>query len=260
MAKKKRRSRNLKSRLRKPFPQKKRFNGKIYTCVGVFPKGAYNVKTTIKQQQEDYHKRGYLAEIYEKKWGYGLYVKEKHRGTNQSELIVHRKGFERKAFDKIDPRTGKKIHIPSTDIPPTTFSIKDRGAKGRGKKVIPEMKEGKMTEIAKKHGYISKDGNVGDIPYNKMDNFARDVVKEVGATKAKGMFQAQEVLRKRKPNDPFKKKMEKARKTVTSEFHKELAEETPERAHKPGYKEKKIRKKHPKTGTEFETTVWTKEK
>jgi len=47
-------------------------------------------------------------------------------------LRVHRKGFYIK-------RGGKRIYIP-----PTTFYIKDRGAKGRGKKVIPPLKPGAL--------------------------------------------------------------------------------------------------------------------
>jgi hypothetical protein len=47
-------------------------------------------------------------------------------------IRVRRKGFYIK-------RGGKRIYIP-----PTTFYIKDRGAKGRGKKVIPPLKAGAL--------------------------------------------------------------------------------------------------------------------
>jgi len=56
-------------------------------------------------------------------------------------LIVHRKGF-------YIHRNGKRIYIP-----PTTYKIKDRGKKGRGKKVLPKLKEGEL----KKFGYSLKD-------------------------------------------------------------------------------------------------------
>jgi len=55
-------------------------------------------------------------------------------------LTVHRKGF-------YIHRNGKRIYIP-----PTTYRIKDRGKKGRGKNPIGKVDEGKL----KKYGYRLK--------------------------------------------------------------------------------------------------------
>ena len=50
-------------------------------------------------------------------------------------LLVHRKAYER------EPYTRKgNIHVKGTYVPASTFKITDRGAEGRGRKVIPPLK------------------------------------------------------------------------------------------------------------------------
>jgi len=117
-------------------------------------------------------------------------------------LTIHRKGYRRE---------------DGASVAPTTYQIKDRGSPGRGKQVF-KVKGGVMTEMAYKLGYLG-DGKerISDIPYHEMDDFARDLASEVGARRAWGMFHAQVVYRKRSQNG-FKKKMVRARDTVSSEF------------------------------------------
>jgi len=99
-------------------------------------------------------------------------------------LIVHRKGYWRKGFTII--RNGKKIRIPKAYIPPTTYRIKDRGKRGRGKKVI-KVKRGALS----KYGYsTSKSAEARHRALAK-------AIRVYGARKVWRMLHAQVVLRKR---------------------------------------------------------------
>jgi len=94
--------------------------------------------------------------------------------------------------------------------------IKDRGAKGLGKKVIPPIKKGNMTKLARKYGYISGNQTVNDIPHSKMDDLTRDLVLKEGLSEKSvaGMYQAQIVFRKREitpEGKEFKRQMEVGR-------------------------------------------------
>lgn len=51
-----------------------------------------------------------------------------------AKLLIHRKGFSRRRRGRIE------------SVTPTQFLAKDRGKKGRGEKVIPELKEGTLGE------------------------------------------------------------------------------------------------------------------
>lgn len=108
-------------------------------------------------------------------------------------ITVHRKGYRRR---------------DGTYVRPATFKIRDRGRRGRGKKVI-EVRKGIMKRWAVKFGYIRPDQKVGDIPAGQMDNFARELAVHIGEREARGMFQSQLTLRKRQPNG-FKGKMRTA--------------------------------------------------
>lgn len=71
-----------------------------------------------------------------------------------------------------------------------------------------------MTRWARRLGYIRKGQRVSDIPYRKIDDFARDLARRVGPTTAQRMFQVQVLFRKRRPRDPFRRKMERAVRAV----------------------------------------------
>jgi hypothetical protein len=70
-----------------------------------------------------------------------------------------------------------------------------------------------MTNIAIKHGYITEDQTISDIPKSKMDDFARDLARAVGPGRAMKMVNAQVVFRKHSP-DGFKSKMLIAKGTI----------------------------------------------
>jgi hypothetical protein len=105
------------------------------------------------------------------------------------------------------------VYTHPAQVPGVIFRGKDRGLPGRGLKLITGLKKGAMTDIAIKHGYINEDQTISDIPKNKMDDFARDLVKSVGAGRAMKMVNPQIVFRKNQP-DGFKSKMLIAKNTI----------------------------------------------
>jgi len=66
-------------------------------------------------------------------------------------------------------------------------------------------------------GYIKQGQKVGDIPADKIDDFARDLADRVGARKAWSMFNVQTLFRKRMP-DGFKAKMIRGRDAIAEEY------------------------------------------
>ena len=97
-------------------------------------------------------------------------------------LRVRRKGHHRRGF--YIHRNGKRIYIPPTYVKPTTFYIKDRGAPGRGKKVIP-IKKGKL------HPYSVH------LSEKRRHQILARKVKRYGATSVFRALMAQVILRKR---------------------------------------------------------------
>ena len=96
-----------------------------------------------------------------------------------------------------NPNRRLTIRRKGFDVPAVTFTIKDRGAPGRGEKIIPKLRRGAMTRAAVDLGFIKKGQKVTDIPNSRMDDFGRALAKRVGDTRAFRMFQAQIVFRKR---------------------------------------------------------------
>jgi hypothetical protein len=95
-----------------------------------------------------------------------------------------------------------------------TYLRRDVGAPGRGKKVIPELEEGKMNEVAQDMGYE----RVVDIPNRRLKEFARRLIRRYGERVAFGMAQAQVVFRKR--GLPHLAKFKKIRKAIAEEMKK----------------------------------------
>jgi hypothetical protein len=95
-----------------------------------------------------------------------------------------------------------------------TYLRRDVGAPGRGKKVIPELEEGKMNEVAQDMGYE----RVVDIPNRRLREFARRLIRRYGERVAFGMAQAQVVFRKR--GLPHLAKFKKIRKAIAEEMKK----------------------------------------
>jgi hypothetical protein len=99
-------------------------------------------------------------------------------------LLVRRRGYT--ATRRLDGRT------ITYRVRPTVYYRRDIGALGRGRKVIPELEEGKMTRVAKEMGYP----NVISIPDIKLREFARRLIRRYGERSALGMAQAQVIFRK----------------------------------------------------------------
>lgn len=64
-------------------------------------------------------------------------------------LRVSRKGYTRKSYSRkpYTRKDGTKVkgtNVGKSKVQSTTFTIKDRGAKGRGKKVFPTLKRGTL--------------------------------------------------------------------------------------------------------------------
>jgi len=102
----------------------------------------------------------------------------------RGKITVRRKGFWRGPYSY--RRGGKVIHVKRHFVPPTTFTIRDRGKKGKGPKVIP-IKRGALT----KHGYSTKKSA-------KARHAAlKKAIKEYGALSVYRKLMAQDILRKR---------------------------------------------------------------
>jgi hypothetical protein len=116
-------------------------------------------------------------------------------------LTIRKRGHRRRGYHR---ETGVYTH--PAQVPGVLFRIKNRGLPGRGPRVITGLKKGAMTNQAVKLGYITEDQTISDIPKTKIDDFARDLVKSVGAGRAMKMVNPQIVFRKNQP-DSFKNKM-----------------------------------------------------
>ena len=99
-------------------------------------------------------------------------------------LLVRRKGYHRKGF--VIRRGGKLIRIPPTYVKPATYKIKDRGAPGRGKKVI-KVRKGLLKAV----GYSTK------LSASARRTALRRAVAKYGAARVWRMLHAQVILRKR---------------------------------------------------------------
>ncbi|RLJ01003.1 MAG: hypothetical protein DRP11_05155 [Candidatus Aenigmatarchaeota archaeon] len=116
--------------------------------------------------------------------------------------VIHRKG------KRIIAHARKKTWIAERP---------DLGTPGRGKKVVTKLRKGLMTVVAQEMGYK----RVSDIPYDKLDDYARRLVRRYGAKRAFNMVNIQVVFRKRMRNSA-KLKFEKIRDYIADKYGKEL--------------------------------------
>jgi len=121
-------------------------------------------------------------------------------------LTIKRKGYWRKGYTRKDGTKVKRTWVPAS-----SYKIRDIGAPGRGKKVIPKMRPGRMIKDAITCGVMSKrqfekGKRIGDLSNAKIKKLANYLRKKYGQRRAFGMFHAQVVFRKRQP-DGFKRKM-----------------------------------------------------
>lgn len=133
-------------------------------------------------------------------------------------LVVERKGFGVPATTF--QRDGVTVRRDPYRVPPTRFTIEDRGAPGRGEAVIPPLKKGIMTKAAVEGRYIRQGQKVTDIPLHRMDDFGRYLARRYGAKRALGMLQAQVVFRRRDPEAA--RKFVIARDAIASAFGEQL--------------------------------------
>ena len=98
-------------------------------------------------------------------------------------LTVHRRGYYRREYIRKDG-----VKVSACYVPPATFKIKDRGAPGRGKKVIPI--KGKMVTKSGKEYHTS-------LPAKQRHAILRQLVKEHGVSKVWHRLHAMVIMRKR---------------------------------------------------------------
>lgn len=117
-------------------------------------------------------------------------------------LTVHRKGYHRKGY--VAHRNGKTYRVRPTRVPPSTYKIKDRGAPGRGKKII-KIKKGKLAPY---HTGMSE---------RERHEILRKKIRRYGALSIYRALNAQVVLRKRE-RGKAKKVFEEDRNWVKRNF------------------------------------------
>ena len=97
-------------------------------------------------------------------------------------LTIHRKGYSRGSYRRRDG-----TYVSGSYVPPTVFSIKDRGALGRGRKVIHIRWKGTLREF----GYSVKK------PAIERRVALRKAVAKYGEKAIVGKFHAMAIMRKR---------------------------------------------------------------
>ena len=100
-----------------------------------------------------------------------------------------RKGFHREAG----------VFTFPAQVTGTISRRKGKIHQGKAPSPIKGFQKGFMTNQAINLGYIKEGQAISDIPDSKMDGFARELVKKVGAGRASRMVNAQINLR---PNEP----------------------------------------------------------
>ena len=126
--------------------------------------------------------------------------------NNSAEVTMVNTYSRRRNGRRRKGRRQKGIYSHPSQVPGVLF--RDSRALPKSFPIIlaSKLKKGAMTDYAIELGYIKKGQAVGDIPNNKMGDFARDLAREVGQSTAMGMFNYQVTLRKNRENG-FKEKM-----------------------------------------------------
>jgi len=109
-----------------------------------------------------------------------------------------------KRIGKVRPITPRKKRL-----------VKPKKTKYKIKKVIPELEEDKMNKVAREMGYE----RTTDVPYDKIDEFAKKLVERYGAREAFYMAHAQVIFRKNKPKlEADRKKFEAIRESINKQY------------------------------------------
>jgi len=106
-------------------------------------------------------------------------------------------------------------------VSPTRFQIRDIGAPGRGPRVIPALKKGRMTRAATSLGFLKRGQKITDLSDARVKRFAVALARRVGAKDALGMFQAQVVFRRR-TGGPNLRKFTAGRDIIARKFGRQL--------------------------------------
>ncbi len=120
-------------------------------------------------------------------------------------LLVRKKGYRRKAYTR-RTRTGRRIRVKAARVPASRFKIRDRGALGRGPKVVPKLKVGTLGG----KGFFSK-------PTAVRRKRLAALAKRIGEKKVQGKLQAIAVFSKR-VNPALAKKATADRRWVAGSF------------------------------------------
>jgi hypothetical protein len=99
-------------------------------------------------------------------------------------LTIKRKGYKRKGYTTT--RSGRKVHVPPTEVEATTFTAQDRGAPGRGPKVVPPLEKGGLGG----KGFFEK-------PARERHAVEKKLTREQGEKKVIGKLRAIQVFNKR---------------------------------------------------------------
>src|SRR5262245_10054614 len=99
-------------------------------------------------------------------------------------LTIKRKGYKRKGYTAT--RAGRKVHVPATRVEATTFKAQDRGAPGRGPKVVPPLEKGSLGG----EGFFDK-------PARERHALEKRLARELGEKKVIGKLRGVQVFNKR---------------------------------------------------------------
>jgi len=113
-----------------------------------------------------------------------LKVIQSKMGKSKRKLRIERKGYHRRAYTRKDG-----VQVKATDVPSTSFTIKDRGALGRGKKVIKVKK-----------GLLGKVGYSTSASAESRHRALSEAVEKYGHSRVWRMLHAQTIFRKRLPD------------------------------------------------------------
>ena len=129
-------------------------------------------------------------------------------------FIVRRKGYTRRAHERRPyvRRDGTSVsgaHVRETSVRPSEFYITDRGAPGRGPRVVKRIRKGLMAQKASQYGLLEPGETIGDLTEAEARKLALKMAEdpEIGPRRSWRMFHVQTVFRKREPGQlpPFEK-------------------------------------------------------
>lgn len=121
-----------------------------------------------------------------------------------SSIVVRRKGYTRKAYKA--KRGGKTVRVGQTRVKPSKFTIKDRGKKGRGPKVVPPLERGALGGS----GFFNR-------PKESQERIVVNRAKRFGERKVMGELRALQVFFKKTQPQKSKRALELSKK-VTGSF------------------------------------------